>query len=383
MKYLAKKINNKHVVWFEQTNSWVQLEEPACFVSKLFWKGLDNQSISDKCVKKYKLNKNESLQFVNTICANLSELCKSSSNSIENKKSVDFTNSDVLNKYSTRFYIIGNKQLAIEYYSRMAEYYIHPPLAHLEAKEIIGVADEQFFIISKGAAHVLRKKNDKKFSYVTEDFGKLKKCLFVEIANTIYNKENNDWLSIVHASALTDGNQTLLLSSASGSGKSFMAALLQTRGLQVVSDDFVPIDAKTRKAHPFPAAISVKESAFSLLSSYYSNLNDSNYNTYELSPRTIKYLHPKTSNLPETDAMKVKNIIFIHYNPELQCKFNRISTLEALKLFHEQAWVSRNPKHAKTFINWFVKLRCFNLEYGDSEKGIEKIVGVFEDRTAK
>jgi hypothetical protein len=200
------------------------------------------------------------------------------------------------------------------------------------------------------------------------------------MVNSIYHKTNNDWMTLVHAAALTDGKQAILLSSASGSGKSSMAALLQTRGLQLVSDDFVPVDVKTKRAFPFPAAISVKEGAFDLLRPYYGNLYDIDYNEYEYTQKSVRYLLPKTSDDTAFKAMPVKSIIFIHYNPGVSCEFKSVPSNEALRLFHELAWVSGNPKHAGAFLKWFLNLHCFSLEYGNTEEGLNKILDLFEEK---
>jgi hypothetical protein len=374
-KTIEKKINNSYILWFEQSNRWIQLEEPAWFVNKLHQKGIDSHTISLKCARKYHLSQKECLSFVDEICKEIAELSKPSVSKVD----VNFLHlpgNDFV-PYSTRYYLIGAQCFAIIFETRLAEYFIHQPLAHLETKHC-GDADVQYEIFKRSNVLVLMEKNHPETATSFEDFNQLKKRLFINMTNAIYHKTNSDWMSFVHASALTDGNHTVLLSSASGSGKSTMAALLQTKGLQLVADDFVPIDAKNKRAFPFPTGISVKEGAFTILSQHYRDLQNINFNGYEYADSSVRYLSPQSSELTYFNARPVKTIVFIHYNPQLSCKFKSIPTNKALKIFHEHAWVSGNPNHARAFINWFVKLSCYNLEYGDTQKGINKILGIFK-----
>jgi hypothetical protein len=375
-KYISKKINDKYIVWFEQSNRWVQFQEPAWYVTKLSQKGIDKNSIYIKCSKKYSLPLNESKQFVNEICERITEL---SSQVIKPDGEIahpSLPDNFLITPYATRYYLINKKHFTLVYDSRLSEYYIHPPLAHLETKHS-KLNSIQFEILNYENIPFLRVKGNSEITTAFDDYNRLKHQLFIEISNIIYNKTSNDWISFVHASALSNKRKTILLSCTSGSGKSSMAALLQAKGLQFVSDDFVPLDAKTKRAFPFPAAISVKEGSFSLLSPYYGDLHDNNYNKYEYSSNSIRYLQPEQSNIFYYKALPVKNIIFIRYNAQVSCIFKSVTNNEALKLFHDEAWVSPDPEHAKSFINWFVKLHCFSLEYGNTEQAIDKILEVF------
>ena len=375
--YITKKIDNDYIVWFEQSNRWVQFKEPAWLVNKLYQKGVDNVVISFKIAQKYNLLPQESSRFVNEICSGIAELSKQTTNTRIELNYTYFPSGYSFVPYSIRYYFIRNKCIAIIYETRLAEYYIHPSLAHLETK-YSEIVDVQYEIYNHDNISVLMEKDRPETACNFDDFIRLKKRLFIFITNYIYNKTDNDWMSFVHASALTDGKQTILLSSASGSGKSTMSALLQTKGLQFVSDDFVPIDIKSKLVFPFPAAISIKEGAFDFLSPYYGNLREKSFNKYEYTNKSIRYITPKVSGFDYYKAKPVKSILFIRYNQHVACNFNQVPTNEALKLFHEQAWVSGIPEHAKAFINWFVKLRCFNLEYGNSEQGISKILNLFD-----
>lgn len=375
LQNIAKKVDESYIVWFEKSNQWIQFEEPAWFVNVLFQKGVDKRTISQKFSRKFNVSPQASSPLIDEICACISALSKPASYSGD-INSTYFPHTYCLKPYTIRNYIIGNKYFQITYASRLAEYYIHPPLAYLETS-ISGEPDNRFEIQSNANIPVLIEEN--KSSLAFEDFMRLRKRLYIHMVNAIFDKTNDDWMSFVHASALTNGKQTILFSSASGSGKSTMAALLQANGFTLVSDDFVAIDADYKHAFPFPAALSVKEGSFDLLSSYYGDLRDKKFNNYEFLHKSTRYLPPKTEKLPNLKTKPVKNIVFIRYNPNAQCNLNLMPQQEAFKLFHDQAWVSGDPQHAKGFINWFLKLRCYRLEYGNTSEAVKRVSALFEN----
>lgn len=66
---------------------------------------------------------------------------------------------------------------------------------------------------------------------------------------------------LLHAAAVERDGKALILTGESGSGKSTLAALLGEHGWRLLADEFVLIDPETGLIHPFPRAISLKNSA--------------------------------------------------------------------------------------------------------------------------
>jgi hypothetical protein len=376
-EYILKKIDNRFILWFKQSNQWISLEEPAWLVIRLYQKGIDLLTISGKLSKTYKLPLQECQTFVNDICEGLLKFSHPVSSPVPDANSLVDSRSYFFHPYSVKQYLIGDKRIAINFETRRSEFYIHPSLAYLECR-MSGDANIQFDIFENDSVPVLRETNTTVAVFPFEDYMQLKNQLYIQVANFLYHKTANDWLSFVHASSITDGKQTLLLSSASGSGKSTMAALLQTKGLRLVSDDFVPIDVKTKKAFPFPAGLSVKDGAFDLLSPHYSDLRDPNLIHYKYQHHSVRYIPLPINDIDYFRPRPVKTIVFIGYNPSVSCNFTSLPINESLRLFHEQAWISRTPEHARIFINWFVKLRCVHLEYGNTEEAITALMSLFE-----
>ena len=232
-----------------------------------------------------------------------------------------------------------------------------------------------------------------------DDIYQLKRELFKKIASSIYSIPEEDWMSFVHASAVTDGKQTILFSSYSGSGKSTLAALLQNDELQVVSDDFLPLDAKTCRAYPFPAALSVKEGAYPLFRNTETKTDIAvPEKTRRINPQPLpveatlmdyqyQNLYNNSLRLLPLDANKkswykphpVNKIVFIQYNASAKksIHFEKLPVTKAFQLFHEHAWVSGDPAHAKKFLNWFLKLDCYTLEYSNTPRALKAITKLF------
>ena len=373
---ISKKLPTSRIVWFGISNQWVHLEEPAWYVYTLLKKSQSHEAVARKCSSRYNLTFEESLRFVKEMAGVFTGF----EEPFQIDPEINFS-PEVLNKldfttFSTRYYHIKDKSIAFSFGSRTAEYFIHPPFAHLETEKSTTV-NVHFEIFTHEGRPILRRRDLPDFSSTADDFNRLKKKLYIDLINVIYNKTNDHWMTFLHASGISDGNNTILLSSASGSGKSTMAALLQAKGFQLVSDDFIPLAARGKHAYPFPAAISVKEDGFSVLTPFYGNLQDKSYNLYPYTHSSVRYLKPLREVKENFTPLPVKSLIFIRYNPDIRCDLTPLQIPEALKLFHDQAWVSHNPDHAKAFIDWFVKLECYKLEYSDNEKGILAIMGKF------
>jgi hypothetical protein len=375
---LSKKLPDTRIVWMARSNQWLEVKEPAWYVLSQISKGRSLDYIAERCRKKYGLPISESIRFVQEISSSVEEFEKVAPvlSAIDLKPDTIFQLKH--KSYIQHSYHVNGIYFSISYGSKEAEYYIHPPLAHLKIDKPTESTHPFFEILESGNAKILREKNNPAFYRIAEDYTRLKRKLFIEVINIIHSKTDSQWMSYIHASAVSNGKESILLSSHSGSGKSTMAALLQSEGLDLVADDLVPIDASRKNAWLFPAAISVKEGAFGLLSPYYGNLSDRSYNLYPHTHPSLRYLHPKPYSKNDFIPKPVRKIIFLRYNPEVNFNAKRLQVSEALQLFHEQAWVSHNPTHAKKFIDWFVKLECWNLEYSDTPKGMEWIKSLFK-----
>lgn len=375
-KRITKKIDNSYLVWFEESNQWVYLEEPAYFVFRLYQDNLSKNAIFLKTSKKYNLEKEAAKNFVNEIIEGLDKLSVNGEVADEHYDILNLSEKKSIHHHYSHTYNINHKVIKIWYETPLQGYYIHTVFQHLEVNPGEKKSTIEFEIFNYEQNYTLRLRNQPGKCRSFEEIGRLRRQLYIEISNVIYDKEEKDWMSFLHASAVSNGIQTILFSSASGSGKSTLAALLYEKGFQIVSDDFVPLDSALKRAFPFPAAISIKEKAFAMFP--HEKFTELRYQ--ELNNKSVKFLNPGISGKDWYKAYKVKKIIFINYNPLVKFKFSLVPLPEALRLFYEQAFMSASYENARRFINWFAKMERYKLEYSDNEQAIKQIMELFKKK---
>jgi hypothetical protein len=368
-KSIIKVVDDAYVLWLENENRFVWLEEPAYFVVKNHLNGLDRISISKACMSLFQANETESLMFVDDIL-----------NGIDvNEKSNDPEKTDLTNIvvndvaiFSAHNYSINGKILCFRYQTKLFEHYLHPLLQHLETEE---ESDNQviFELLEHNKKVVLRVDNQIRGAWGEDEIHLLKGMAFLNIINIAYEKNDDDWMAMIHASAVTNGKKTIVFTASPGSGKSTIAALLQQHGYALLSDDFVPIERYSQKAFPFPVAMSVKHGAKKMLSALYPSLANEINDHHTYNQKTVSYL---TFN-NEASPVPAQEVIFIKYNPDVDFEIEELPRAKALKMLLDETWTNPSPENAGSFLDWFLGLKCYRLTYSNNEKAISKITQLF------
>jgi hypothetical protein len=383
-KRVVKKIGSSHVVWFPESNRWVEFREPAWYIYRLTAKNTGREVISAQLSKRYGLPENEAVRFLGEVTEGI---CQAARPPVTLTPGVSETTGFMLKEFRphiSRNYLINKRRITIIYGTRLLEYHFHRPLAHLgvpeKAKEPVTFGlyetgdEEHRFILRRDGAPDLAFK----------DAGMLRHSLYAAMASHIHNVSPESWMSYIHASAVTNCSEAVLLSSSSGSGKSTMAALLQSPmaekmgcSLCFMSDDFVPVGAADRMAYLFPAALTVKEGSFNVISPVYDPEKDADSGFTGHADRQIRYLLPRFPRQYPYRPRIIRNIVFIRYDETTEFRMEKLPVLTALSLFHQEARVSHNPLHARTFIDWFSTLECYRMEYSDNGQAIRAVSGLF------
>lgn len=433
---MVRKIGGSHVVWFPESNRWVEFREPAWVIYRSLSKGEKEPATTRLLGQRYGLPPAEARRFYREIADAIRDSEKKAEPSgrqspvkagtterpgrgSAGEKAAEAVprpgpskekqvagpppSIPARQRTKTRRYSANSKTFSITYGSPAAEYYLHRPLAHLETD-------------NSGSTELTLMAEDDD----DDDPGMLKHKVYNAICNHIHGMSKEEWMCHIHASALTDGSSAVLLPSASGSGKSTMAALLQLppdkaklqhtdagnsrpvkdqpgtsppgsrlpadpgnsrqgRDLFLVSDDFIPVSAGTLMAYPFPAAISIKEGSFSMLAPFYDPAGDADASYRTPAGKKDRYLRPR---FPERDPFvprPVTAMVFLQYGGETCFSMEKMDTLSALEAFHREAWVSQNPVHAEKFIDWFVSLDFYRLAYTDSGRAAAAIRNLFNN----
>ena len=99
-------------------------------------------------------------------------------------------------------------------------------------------------------------------------------------------------------------------------------------GLDVLSDDFLPVESNKGLVCRFPAAISIKKQAFKMLIPQYPELNRSvEYNNPILN-KTFRYLQPTSSNLL---SVPCKAFVFVKYKKDAGFSLTEFPQEEAIE----------------------------------------------------
>ncbi len=371
---IHKKLDDNHVVWFRESNQWVGFLPPAFKVYKWNEQGKSRSKIHSKLVKRYGLSNEIADSFIEEILEGIEQVTANTISS-QRKKPKNISNIERdPHPFSVRQYLINGKCFRISFGSKLIEYYIHPPLAHLE-NSVSGKADEKFHLRGENASFTLVILNDRK-AWITDSVVDLKRKLSLTILNSIYNASYPEWFSRIHASAITNGKDSILLSSESGSGKSTLAALLQSKGLRVVSDDFVAM-RNDKLAYPVPSGISIKRGAYPVIRNYFPDFEPENEDRYAYGNKDVCFMSP-LGNSDMYAPVTVKAMVFIAFRQDSEFKLNEIAVFDALGLYHQEAWVDNSYDNALLFIEWFEQLSFYKLEYSNTEKALNAIQDLFD-----
>ena len=375
VSYIKKKIGKSYLIWFQNSNLYFQLEEPAWYVFKKTVKRYKAETIAEKFSLRYGLGQEESLNFVVEIRQKINDMNRPLERSKYVEKPVEEIDKHVYSTYSRHCYDMQNKVIEFSYETSWLENYIHPLIKHLATNEEFN--DKSHFELFTYKTRVYFR-IDKKLigSWEKEESHLTKGRIYLEFVNVLHNKSDDDWLMTVHASAISNGRKTILFSAAPGSGKSTIAALLQTQGFHIISDDFVPIEQSSFKAYPFPIALSVKEGSLELLQSHYPELENNPLITVN-AEKKVKYL--PVGNKIMSMVFPVREFIFIKYDKSTDFNLEKIEPIKAIQTLFEEAWIPPKSENVEIFLDRIMNISFYSLTYSNNKKALESISQLFEN----
>jgi hypothetical protein len=367
---ITKKLEDKEIVWFQEANRYLLVEQTAAnIINDLYYKE-DPKSIATKLNNKIDIPIDIALEFIQKIKNDIVI-----PNTIGHKVEETNLSYKIPEKFSfEKFYLINSKIFKVFFSNEFELSLIHPKIAHLEVKQH-SIIDFTFQVFNYSKKTFLILDSKLIGSWSVEDIHYFQGKFSMKIIECIYEKEEKDWMGVFHASALNYNKNTLLILGDSGNGKSTSLALLQAQGFQCIADDFVPIDI-SKKIHTFPAGISIKKNSLPVLLNYYPELKNSAEYHYSRLNKTVRYLPPKNINYHEKNLCKA--LVFIKYDSNTDFEISKISSLEAFEKLVPDSWISPIPKNATTFLEWFEKLPCYQLTYSNNKKMYAAVKDIFE-----
>lgn len=360
---------NKYMVWLAENKTYLKINESGWFILNQFNQGKNNDEVRDLLVKNCKISQKESDSYITAFCDQLKEVLKIKILPDKRKSKLGIPLKDTLN-FIQKIYLIGQTHVKIFYHNEYMKNLIHPLIRHLEVlannhfeHTIILACDKNTFIIKVS--------DQEAEQFQDNQTHLLKGRLFLILSNYMHNKLEKDWLLTIHASAVREHNNTMLIPAGSGCGKTTLAAILHKNGYTVISDDFVPVDLQG-KAYYFPGALSIKEGAFDLLRNYYPELETTPYHI-QSREKLVRYLHQGNVTKEDIIPKPVQTILFIQYDPNVPCKLKRMVSFEGFSSLLLETYVMPGPEAALAFMEWALNIKYYHLTYSNAELMLEAI----------
>lgn len=365
---IIKKTEDKQIVWFHDNNEYLVVEPLIAETLSLLDKKISKKEIVSQITKQVNIPSQQAIDLVADI-----ETLLIFSEEKNNKKLPPVTRPKTFEVI--KYYSINSLLFKVSYASNTEAFLIHPKFAHLEIDKI--AQTDHHFEVYNDAKSISFSVDDaligtwslKEVHYFQGKFS-------MELVQKIHKKNEDEWIGVFHASAVSNHNNSILFLGDSGNGKSTSLALLQASGFTCLADDFVPVD-NSLNVHSFPSAISIKKNSLETLLPIYPELKTSAEYHFKKLNKIVRYL--PTNNNDYSLKLPCKALIFIKYKKDSDLIFNKISKITAFEQLVPDSWLSPIPQNTKLFLDWFEKLPCYQLTYSDNEKMIETVKKVFAD----
>tara|TARA_R110002126_G_scaffold282967_1_gene431870 strand:+ start:25560 stop:26696 length:1137 start_codon:yes stop_codon:yes gene_type:complete len=373
MKTLYKVIEDKTITWFENSNEYVVLENTTAAIVKRLCKGTSVNEIAEALSKKINVPLDKAEEFIVHLKKEVydpnnqpKEAIINDHRDIKKPKAYEFI----------KFYKINDITFKVAFLSETELSLVHPKFAHLVVDEVSDYENEfevfitNNFIFLYVNANCIGSWNHKDVHFFQGKFS-------MELIQKIHQKEEDKWLGVFHASAISDGKKSMLFLGDSGNGKSTSLALLQASGFTCLADDFVPMDAKKQEVYSFPAAISIKKNSLETLLPLYPELETSAEFHFKRLNKIVRYLRPNNTDFLQ--HLPCNDLVFIKYKKDSELVCKKISKIDAFQQLIPDSWLSPKIENTQLFLDWFSGLNCYQLTYSENEKMIAAVSKIFNN----
>ncbi|PCH67812.1 MAG: hypothetical protein COC06_10635 [Bacteroidales bacterium] len=371
---ISWEIGGKTAIWLPASNKYILAHHGVDLLIQLISKSAVQEETICFCKKQFSFSSIQAQDFEKDVREIFEQEFKETAT--KNKVSLDENIDWVPNvKVIRRYYLIFGQVFLFVYSSADEERLIHPKFAHLETSPT-GKSAHEFGLYVCNGNYVLFVDKQWVGSWTKENEHYMGGMFSMKLVQKLYCTEEKQWLGIFHAAGISNGNECLLFAGESGAGKSTLSSILMHAGMDVLADDFLPVESNTGMACRFPAAISVKKEALELLSADFPNLkNAKEYQNPEMG-KIVRYL-PNLQNGQKALKVPCKGLVFVQYKENSGLELIPLKQEEAFERLIPDSWISPYKLNAKRFLDWFAKLRCYQITYSDNDKMVEAVKGLF------
>lgn len=370
---ILKEIESKSIVWFQNSNQYIVLEPLAARIAHDLHLKKNIEQIALQLEKDLTLPVKKGIDFITNVNRKIVIPNQKKKNEAPATNKGDFQKPNSFQ--FVKHYKINDKIIKTEFSNELELSLIHPKFAHLETISSNNI-HFSFQIFSNSNCIHLVVDNEFIGSWNKENSHYFQGKFSMKIIEAVYEKSEDKWIGVFHASAIKKKEKSILILGDSGYGKSTSLALLQANGFDCVADDFVPVD-QNKNVYSFPAGISIKKKSLEVLLPHYPTLERLTEFHYEKANKTVRYLSPKTTYCRKPTPCNA--LVFIKYDKEVDFKFNTVSNIKAFESLIPDSWISSIPKNVSIFLDWFASLPCYQLTYSNNEKMINSVKQLFKN----
>ncbi|WP_299062084.1 hypothetical protein [uncultured Polaribacter sp.] len=370
---LYKTVEDKTIVWFENSNEYLVLENTTADILKRLSKGISVNDIAEALSKKLGVPLDKTIDFV----LDLEKKTYKPKSKIKSQLINDYRDIKTPKSFEfIKYYKVNNVVFKVSFLSETELAFVHPKFAHLSIKNTSNF-DYEFDVFIENKYIFLKVDKELIGAWSRDDIHYFQGKFSMEFIQKIHQKEENKWMGVFHASAVSNNKKAILFLGDSGNGKSTSLALLQANGFTCLADDFVPMDAHKKEVYSFPAAISIKKSSLHTLLPIYPELETTAEYHFKRLNKIVRYLKPNNDNY--FSHLPCNELVFIKYQKDANLAFEKISKIDAFMQLVPDSWLSPKKENAQMFLNWFDSLNCYQLTYSKNDEMIKTVSKIFNN----
>ncbi|MBR9914816.1 MAG: hypothetical protein GYB32_08320 [Algicola sp.] len=369
-KYVME-LDDTVVLWFQVSNRYTVVSKNVYRLIEVFLSADDKTTFTDQLQITLNIDEATSFKLFNEISNFLEE-----ANRIEDIKTTHAKIDTIPDPMISKDYQIQGTTITINFGSEAILRLFHPPLEHLQVTPSNSVNTVFDIFQLDDRLHMCKNKQHVK-SYSVDQYHFLQGQFAMEFTNLIHETSTDNWVASFHASTVSNGKEAIMIIGNSGNGKSTLTALLMAEGFDVLADDFTPF-YEDAMLYAFPAAISVKQGAFNMLSAKIKGFE--NLTTYKNGTKNIpiKYVPPISEIKGGHTKLPCRKIVSVKYAPSKPSLLEQTSAEKALETLIPDSWVSPHQDHAFRFLEWLKSVTYFQLDYSDNDYAIAEFKSLFD-----
>jgi len=378
MEYRDRKVGDSRLVWLKKLNRYIQFEEPAYFVFQQLADGLAAKEIIRNFESRYAVTGPESERFISEIQHSIATLYQDYKEPEDPLLPLP-ARLPAFRSHSEKTIEVAGKTIRFSFGDSRMEEYIFPVLSYLEIQANSTTCDLHAEFLRQEGKVFMRINQEQVYNWPLNLAYQLKGELFMQMLNLIHKDLRGEWMGVIHAASISLGKKAVMFPAQSGGGKSTLASLMMARGCKLLSDDFTPLALNEGQIRPFPGSISLKPGSWSLMESYFPELTETQNSPSPSKEGSLKYLRPIQPPYRENEGFNVNAIVFVRYTGQMENKLDRISNLTALNDFLTESWLPDDARISEKFLDWFLDIPCYSLQYGNNPEAIKSILNLLQD----